>query len=77
MATQVFDKENLNEHARQNRQREFVETTDAMFMKAQRGEISMEDWVAAVEAVRSKYPYATEDLVVEVPDEDIAVSEAS
>jgi len=65
MAKHTFPKESVNEHARQNRQREYQSITDPMFMKAQRNEIPMQDWLDAVEKIKTKYPYVTEDLVID------------
>lgn len=31
--------------------------TDPLFFKAQRGEITMQEWLDAVQAVKDKYPY--------------------
>lgn len=65
MAKHVFPAESVNEHAKQNRQREYQKTTDALFMQAQRGEIPMQVWLDAVAQIKNKYPYVTEDLVIE------------
>ena len=33
---------------------------DPLFFKAQRGEVSMDDWTAKVEEIRQRYPYPAE-----------------
>jgi hypothetical protein len=65
MAQEIIPMENINSQAKENRQAEYQNTTDAMFMKAQRNEIPMQEWIDAVEQIRVKYPYVTEDLVIE------------
>ena len=68
MPIQIFPKESVNEAARQNRAREYREVTDALFFKAQRGEIPVEDWTNAVAAVKNKFPYVDEDLAIDIPE---------
>lgn len=65
MAQHIFPMDSVNENAKQNRQREYEKATDALFMQAQRGEIAMQVWLDAVAEVKVKYPYVTEDLVIE------------
>ena len=46
--------------AQQQRAAAYAAEADPLFFKAQRGEVSMDDWTAAVEAIRARYPYPTE-----------------
>jgi hypothetical protein len=38
----------------------YAAEADPLFFKAQRGEASMDDWTAAVEAIRTRFPYPSE-----------------
>ena len=46
--------------ARQGRAAAYAAEADPLFFKAQRGEVSMADWTAAVEAIRARFPYPSE-----------------
>jgi hypothetical protein len=46
--------------AQQQRAAAYAAEADPLFFKAQRGEVSMDDWTAAVEAIRARFPYPTE-----------------
>jgi hypothetical protein len=46
--------------AQQQRAAAYAAEADPLFFKAQRGEASMDDWTAAVEAIRARFPYLTE-----------------
>jgi hypothetical protein len=46
--------------ARQSRAAAYAAEADPLFFKAQRGEASMDDWTAAVEAIRARFPYPSE-----------------
>jgi hypothetical protein len=46
--------------AQQQRAAAYAAEADPLFFKAQRGEASMDDWTAAVEAIRARFPYPTE-----------------
>ena len=46
-----------NKLAKQNRANAFKEEADPLFFKAQRGEITMEEWNNKIEEIRSRYPY--------------------
>lgn len=46
-----------NNVAKDNRAVAYTQTTDPLFFKAQRGEATMEEWLAAVQAIKDKYPY--------------------
>ena len=72
MRQEVFTVENLNEHARQNRQRDYTLIADPLFMEWKRGEIEEQVWLDAVQEIKNKFPYHTEPLVIEVPEEDYA-----
>jgi hypothetical protein len=45
---------------RQARAAAYAAEADPLFFKAQRGEVSMDNWTAAVEAIRARYPYPSE-----------------
>lgn len=68
MAQIRFTKENINEYARANREYEYKRLADPLFMKVQRGEASIEDWKAVVAEIKAKYPYVTEDKVIETTE---------
>jgi len=46
--------------AQQQRAAAYAAEADPLFFKAQRGEASMDDWTAAVEAIRTRFPYPSE-----------------
>jgi hypothetical protein len=46
--------------AQQQRAAAYAAEADPLFFKAQRGEASMDDWTAAVEAIRARFPYPSE-----------------
>jgi len=46
--------------AQQQRAATYAAEADPLFFKAQRGEASMDDWTAAVEAIRARFPYPSE-----------------
>ena len=46
--------------AQRNRAAAYAAEADPLFFKAQRGEVSMDDWTAKVEEIRARYPYPTE-----------------
>ena len=46
--------------AQQQRAAAYAAEADPLFFKAQRGEVSMDDWTAKVEEIRARYPYPTE-----------------
>lgn len=46
-----------NDRAKEERAKAYKDTTDAMFFKAQRGEIEMQEWLDAVQAIKDRYPY--------------------
>ncbi len=73
MREEIFTVENLNEHARKNREREYKNTADPLFMEFKRGEIEEQVWLDAVQAIKEQYPYATKPLVLQVAEEDYAV----
>ena len=60
-----YDRNAVEHHARlseakQARAAAYAAEADPLFFKAQRGEASMDDWTAAVEAIRARYPYPSE-----------------
>jgi len=74
MPKEIFTVENLNESIRKNREHAYRNTTDPLFMEYKRGEIEEQVWLDAVQAIKEKYPYATEPLVIEVDEKDYAVT---
>ena len=68
MAIELFPMKSVNELARINRQSEYQKITDPMFMQVQRGELTMEEWQAAINNIKTKFPYVTEDLELDIPD---------
>ena len=59
-AAVIVAKEQALATAQQQRAAAYAAEADPLFFKAQRGEVSMDDWTAAVEAIRARYPYPTE-----------------
>lgn len=46
--------------AQRNRAAAYASEADPLFFKAQRGEATIEEWEAAVAAIRERFPYPTE-----------------
>ena len=46
-----------NEHQRQMREGTYISTTDKIGLMVLRGEATMEEWQAAMQAVKEQYPY--------------------
>jgi hypothetical protein len=46
--------------AQQQRASAYAAEADPLFFKAQRGEVSMDDWTAKVEEIRQRFPYPSE-----------------
>lgn len=46
-----------NTRIKQDRQRAYANESDPVFFKAQRGEATMQEWQAAVDAVKARFPY--------------------
>lgn len=46
----------------QSRAAAFTAEADPLFFKAQRGEGTMDEWQAAVDAIRARYPYPAEEV---------------
>lgn len=55
----AFTPQELNAGAKANRAAAYKET-DALFFKAQRGEVTMQEWLDAVQAVKDRFPYVPE-----------------
>jgi pyrroloquinoline quinone (PQQ) biosynthesis protein C len=68
MATETFSKENLNFHAQANREVDYRKIIHPMLVELQLGRITQEQLQAAVAEIDAKYPFATEDLVVDMGD---------
>jgi len=47
--------------AQQQRAGAYAAEADPLFFKAQRGEVSMDDWTAKVEEIRARYPYPAQE----------------
>ncbi len=74
MKKETFSVENLNEHARMNREYEYKKIADPLFMEWKRGEIEEQVWLDAVQTIKNKFPYHTKPMVIEIAEEDIAVT---
>ena len=74
MGKEVFLAADINRNMAENRRVAYKET-DNLFFKAQRGEIEMSEWLAAVQAIKEKFPYVTEDLIIEIPDAEVQLEE--
>ena len=74
MTQETFSVENLNEHARKNRELEYKHIADPLFMEWKRGEIEEQVWLDAVQEIKNKFPYHTKPMVIEVAEEDVSVS---
>jgi hypothetical protein len=46
-----------NERQKKLREIAYREESDSMFFKTQRGEATMEEWIALVEEIKNRYPY--------------------
>lgn len=46
--------------AQQSRASAYAAEADPLFFKAQRGEVSTDDWTAKVEEIRQRFPYPSE-----------------
>jgi hydroxymethylpyrimidine pyrophosphatase-like HAD family hydrolase len=49
--------EQFNEEQRKNRENNFKEESDVLFLKYQAGEIKKEDWLVKRNEIRKRYPY--------------------
>jgi pyrroloquinoline quinone (PQQ) biosynthesis protein C len=68
MAQETFTKENINHHAQLNRDRDYEKLIHPMLVQLQLGRITQDQLQAAVAEIDAKYPFATEDLVVDMGD---------
>ena len=68
MPIEVFTAESINACAEENRRFAYRQETDPMFMQVQRGDMPMENWKSAVQGIKDRFPYVTEDISVEYPD---------
>lgn len=46
-----------NEHQKELRAEAYKEETDSLFFQYQRGDITEQDWLDAVDAIKARYPY--------------------
>lgn len=74
MPTETFLMADANAQAKLNRQAAYKEQTDGMFFKVQRGEITLDEWKNAVEEIKAKHPYVTEDVVITTPDVELNIT---
>jgi pyrroloquinoline quinone (PQQ) biosynthesis protein C len=66
MAQQIFTKENVNQHAQANRESDYQKIIHPMLVQLQLGRITQEQLQAAVAEIDAKYPFVTEDLVIDM-----------
>ena len=66
MAQQIFTKENVNQHAQANRDADYQKSIHPMLVQLQLGRITQEQLQAAVAEIDAKYPFVTEDLVIDM-----------
>jgi hypothetical protein len=59
-AAVIVAKEQALATAQRNRASAYAAEADPLFFKAQRGEVSMDDWTAKVEEIRQRFPYPSE-----------------
>jgi hypothetical protein len=57
-AAVVVAAEQAQKAAEHNRSRAYQAESDPLFFKAQRGEATQADWLAKVQEIRARYPYA-------------------
>jgi len=50
----------LRAQAKASRAHAYATEADPLFFKAQRGEIAEQEWLDAVEAIRTRYPYPSD-----------------
>lgn len=60
-AAGIVAQEQALETARQKRATAYFVESDPIFFKAQRGEATMDEWMAAVAAIKLKFPYPGEE----------------
>ena len=60
-AAVIVAKEQALATAQRNRASAYAAEADPLFFKAQRGEVSMDDWTAKVEEIRTRYPYPAQE----------------
>jgi len=48
---------NFNQDQKKSRETAYREESDPVFFKTQRGEATMEEWIALVEEIKNRYPY--------------------
>lgn len=68
MAQEIFTKENINFHAQANRENDYRKIIHPMLVELQLGRITQEQLQSAVAEIDAKYPFATEDLMVDMGD---------
>ncbi len=56
----TFTPQELNAGAKANRIAAYKAETDPMFFKIQRGEITHQEWLDAIQAIKDRFPYVPE-----------------
>jgi hypothetical protein len=51
--------ESFNSQQKKAREEAYKEESDPIFFKAQRGDSTMEEWIALVEEIKQRFPYKT------------------
>jgi len=46
-----------NKTAKQNRSNAYIQESDPIFFKYQRGEITKQEWLDKIEEIKERYPY--------------------
>lgn len=62
----TYDLAAVEQHAalmqsRQSRAAAYTTEADPLFFKAQRGEVTIEEWQAKIEEIRQRFPYPSEE----------------
>ena len=52
-----IDKDLHNAEQKKNREEAYKQESDPNFFKVQRGEVSMEEWLALIESIKQRFPY--------------------
>ena len=68
MAQEIFLKDNVNAQAQRNRDYEYQTIAQPLFMKVQMGRATQEEFQAVMNGIDAKYPFVTEDLVIDTDD---------
>lgn len=66
MAIEVFKAEDINAIAKENRRFHYIKEADPLYMDFQRGDATREEWEAKVQEIKDRFPYVTEDKLIDV-----------